>query len=225
MATPSITVQPCTHAAGQGAILHIMGKVRRPLADAERIAAAIVADFAPVCTRIEVAGSVRRGKDVVDDIELVVIPRDDPTGLFGDRTINALWAHLHASDAYHFLKGDNPDGRYYQLALSTHDDLQVDLFLAQPDNWGLTLLVRTGSAAFSTSILARWKKRQGIGREQPGALTDGSSTVPGGSSLPPRRTRCSRSWACGRWIRRAVGDPMNTKQVTINLALKSRGEG
>lgn len=183
MATPSITVQPCTHAAVQGAILQVMGKVRRPLADTERIAATIVADLAPVCMRIEVAGSVRRGKDVVGDIELVVIPRDEPTGLFGDRTTNALWTHLHVSDAYRFLQGDNPDGRYYQLALSTHDDLQVDLFLAQSDNWGLTLLVRTGSAAFSTSILARWKKIQGIGREQPGSV-DGRLVDRAGRVVP-----------------------------------------
>jgi len=160
-----------------------MGKVRRPLADTERIAATIVADLAPVCMRIEVAGSVRRGKDVVGDIELVVIPRYEPTGLFGDRTTNALWTHLHASDAYRFLKGDNPDGRYYQLALSTHDDLQVDLFLARPDNWGLTLLVRTGSAAFSTSILARWKKIQGIGWEQPGSV-DGRLVDRTGRAIP-----------------------------------------
>jgi hypothetical protein len=34
-----------------------------------------------------------------------------------------------------------------------HAGVQLDLFLAQPDNWGLTLLVRTGSAAFSTAML------------------------------------------------------------------------
>ncbi len=34
----------------------------------------------------------------------------------------------------------------------------------------LPLLVRTGSAAFSTAMLARWKRAQGIGREQPGSV-------------------------------------------------------
>ncbi len=58
-----------------------MGKVRRLLADAERIVAAIVAGLAPVCTRIQVAGSVRRRKDVVGDIELVAIPRYEPAGV------------------------------------------------------------------------------------------------------------------------------------------------
>ena len=74
------------------------------------------------------------------------------------------------ADAYRFTKGDHPAGRYYQLTLPKHTGLQLDLFLAQPDNWGLTLLVRTGSAAFSTALLARWKRRQGIGRDQPGSV-------------------------------------------------------
>src|SRR5436309_8123113 len=88
---------------------HLLGKRRvskteRPLPEAERIAAAIVADLAPSCARIQVAGSVRRHKEVVGDIELVAIPRYAPAGLFGDCTANLLWEHLHASDAYRFTK-------------------------------------------------------------------------------------------------------------------------
>jgi hypothetical protein len=71
-----------------------VSKTQRPLLDAERIAAAIVADLAPSCARIQVAGSVRRRKEVVGDIEVVVIPRDAPAGLFGDCTANLLWVHL-----------------------------------------------------------------------------------------------------------------------------------
>src|SRR5436190_14063617 len=85
-----------------------VSKTQRPLPDAERIAAAIVADLAPSCACIQVAGSVRRRKEVVGDIEIVAIPRYVPAGLFGDCTANLLWAHLHASDAYRFTKGDHP---------------------------------------------------------------------------------------------------------------------
>jgi len=48
--------------------------------------------------------------------------------------------------------------------------VQHDLFLAPPDNWGLTLLARTGSAVFSTAMLARCKRRHGLGRAQPGSV-------------------------------------------------------
>ena len=160
-----------------------MSTTHRPLAKAERIAAVIVADLAPFCDRIQVAGSVRRRKEVVGDIEFVAIPRYVPAGLFGDCTANLLWEHLHASDAYRFTKGDHPAGRYYQLALLRDAGVQLDLFLAQPDNWGLTLLVRTGSAAFSTALLARWKRRQGIGRAQPGSV-DGRLVTGDGRAVP-----------------------------------------
>jgi DNA polymerase/3'-5' exonuclease PolX len=60
-----------------------VGKTHRPLPDAERIVAAIVADLAPSCARIQVTGSVRRRKEVVGDIEMVAIPRYAPAGLFG----------------------------------------------------------------------------------------------------------------------------------------------
>ncbi len=148
-----------------------MSKVKRPLVEAERIAGLIVTDLAPYCDRISVAGSVRRRKSSeVGDLELVAIPARGAGGLFGDIATNLLWEHLHASERYRFTKGDNPDGRYYQLALVAYPDLQVDLFLAEADNWGLTLLVRTGSAEFSTAALARWKRRQGIGPEQAGSV-------------------------------------------------------
>jgi len=90
-----------------------MSKAQRPLAEAERVAAALVADLEPYCARIATAGSVRRRKVQVGDIELVAIPRYEPAGLFGDRAANRLWEHLHTSDAYRFTKGDHPDGRYY----------------------------------------------------------------------------------------------------------------
>src|SRR5437763_11180363 len=112
---------------------HLLGKRRvskteRTLAEAERIAAAIVADLAPSCARIQVAGSVRRRKELVGDIEIVAVPRHAPAGLFGDCTANLLWEHLRANDAYRFTKGDHAAGRYYQLALPMHAGLQVDLF-------------------------------------------------------------------------------------------------
>ena len=149
--------------------LRVVSKTQRPLPEAERIAAAIVADLAPCCDRIQVAGSVRRRTEVVGDIDVVAIPRYAPAGLFGDCTANLLWEHLHASDAYRFTKGDHPAGRYYQLALPRHAGVQLDLFLAQPDNRGLTLLVHTGSAAFSRAAStdaspgrpARYTKRGG----------------------------------------------------------------
>jgi hypothetical protein len=44
-------------------------------------------------------------------------------------------------------------------------------------------VVRTGSAAFSTARLARWKRRQGLGRAQPGSV-DGRLVTREGRVVP-----------------------------------------
>ncbi len=46
-----------------------MSKTARPLAEAEAIASAIVADLDPFCMRIATAGSIRRRKEMVGDEE------------------------------------------------------------------------------------------------------------------------------------------------------------
>ncbi|MCX6753734.1 MAG: hypothetical protein NTV03_01615, partial [Candidatus Nomurabacteria bacterium] len=55
---------------------------RYPLAEAMRIAEALLEELKPHCARIAVAGSVRRKKADCGDIELVAIPKPYGTGLF-----------------------------------------------------------------------------------------------------------------------------------------------
>ena len=45
------------------------------LAYAQQMAEALVELLAPACERIEIAGSVRRGKARPNDVEIVAIPR------------------------------------------------------------------------------------------------------------------------------------------------------
>jgi DNA polymerase/3'-5' exonuclease PolX len=60
---------------------------RIPLARAVSIAETTQAALAPHCERIAIAGSVRRRKAFVGDLELVCIPRQLATGLFGDALV------------------------------------------------------------------------------------------------------------------------------------------
>lgn len=50
-------------------------EIARRLADARHVAEALVRELAPACDRIEIAGSIRRQKPWVSDIELVAIPQ------------------------------------------------------------------------------------------------------------------------------------------------------
>src|SRR2546430_12519050 len=123
----------------------MMVKTAIPLAEATRIADAVVADLEPHCERVAIAGSLRRQKAEVGDLELVAIPKMVLGGLWGTEEQNALWTHLQTSGAYRFLKGNRSDARMHQLSLVVHAGVQLDLFLAQTDNWGWIYLLRTGS--------------------------------------------------------------------------------
>lgn len=55
---------------------------RVPYADALTIAELVVAQLAPHCERIQIAGSIRRKSRTVKDVEIVCIPKPYETGLF-----------------------------------------------------------------------------------------------------------------------------------------------
>lgn len=101
----------------------------------------------PFSRRIEIAGSVRRRRPAVKDIELVMIP--DPDKMFDLRYL------IKADPLWRNNKG-RIGGKYIQFARTPFSD-QLDLFFARPDNWGFVYAVRTGSADFSHKTLgARW---------------------------------------------------------------------
>jgi DNA polymerase/3'-5' exonuclease PolX len=103
----------------------------------------------PHCKRIEIAGSIRRKKAKVGDIELVAIPKPYDTGLFesGIATVVNQWQKV---------KGELPC-KYTQRILP--EGIKLDLFFAVPENWGLIFAIRTGSAEFSHKVLAtNWVK-------------------------------------------------------------------
>lgn len=115
-----------------------------------KIAQNIKDALAPHCERIEIAGSIRRKKNEVKDIEIVAIPKPYETGLFesGIATVVNQWQKV---------KGELPC-KYTQRLLP--EGIKLDLFFAQRDNWGLIFAIRTGSAEYSHKVLAtEWVKR------------------------------------------------------------------
>ena len=120
------------------------------LQKALNIAEKVKSLLAPHCTRIEIAGSIRRKKADVKDIEIVAIPKAYDTGLFesGIATVVNKWEKV---------KGELPC-KYTQRILP--DGIKLDLFFAERGNWGLIYAIRTGSAEYSHKVLAtEWVKR------------------------------------------------------------------
>lgn len=105
--------------------------------------------LAPHCERIEIAGSIRRKKSDVKDIEIVAIPKPFDTGLFesGIATVVNQWEKV---------KGELPC-KYTQRILP--EGIKLDLFFAERSNWGLIYAIRTGSVEYSHKVLATgWVK-------------------------------------------------------------------
>ena len=119
------------------------------LQKALKIAEEVLEQLRPHCERCEIAGSIRRRRAHVKDIEIVAIPKPYDVGLFesGIATVVNRWEKV---------KGELPR-KYTQRILP--EGIKLDLFFATPDNWGLIFAIRTGSAEFSHQVLAnRWVK-------------------------------------------------------------------
>ena len=115
----------------------------------------------PYCERVEIAGSVRRKKTEVHDIEIVVVPLIVETvDLFGSKIVEmdmleqVIEARLQAGDFT--LKKNGP--RFKQLELP--GGITVDLFIGRPPaQWGVIFALRTGPANFSHWLVTN--KRHG----------------------------------------------------------------
>ena len=137
---------------------------RVDLGSGRTIAAMVTNWLAPACERVEVAGSIRRGKADVGDIELVVIPKvtTEPDGMFGERTVNQLTERLDMIIAYGGRLASHPTdpkrGDRYSKVIHAPSGLQVDLFSATARTFGLILLIRTGPAAYSQRFVTDIRK-------------------------------------------------------------------
>lgn len=109
------------------------------LADAEAIAAKYIGLLAPVCSRLMVAGSIRRRKPEVGDIEICCIPNPDTVffPLLGK------------------VIKDGPRFKQYEL----EEGIKLDLFIVLPPaEWGVLYTIRTGPPEFSRKIVTQRNK-------------------------------------------------------------------
>jgi len=139
------------------------GEKKYPYATACKIALEILKQLKPHCERIEIAGSVRRKKAEVGDIELVIIPKPYSTGLFESGIATVL-------NKLEKVKGELPC-KYTQRILPS--GIKLDLFFAEEANWGLVYALRTGSADYSHKVLASGWVREGFKSEGGYLFRDG----------------------------------------------------
>jgi len=107
---------------------------------ADKLAAKIVAALAPYCERIEIAGSIRRRRPLVNDIDIVCLPKRGDYQTLRERVL------VHSR-----VVTEGPQTIITRLQNDVQLDLWIahqpkkDLFSTTPTNFGVLLLSRTGS--------------------------------------------------------------------------------
>lgn len=118
-------------------------KTKRPYDEALAIANDLLTLLRPACERIEIAGSLRRKKAEIGDIEVVAIPKTRAVkDLFDNEIARVSLVDLTLEDMAFTKNGD----KYKQFE---YGGMTVDLFLATPETWGVIYVIRTGNAEFS----------------------------------------------------------------------------
>jgi DNA polymerase/3'-5' exonuclease PolX len=141
-----------------------------PLQDAVPIAEKFLEFLTPHCHRIVVAGSIRRRKPFVKDIEILMVSRPssqaDPNDLFEHRVARpavaiALDELLKLGVITKRLSkiGNESWGPENKLAIHTKSGMPVDFFLVPERNWWNALVVRTGPKNSNKSIAAEALRR------------------------------------------------------------------
>lgn len=122
--------------------------------EAVKIVIEICIKIKGICEQLEVAGSVRRLKDDVKDIEVVAcIPKPFRTRLY------CIMDEL----CYH--KKGQADGKYMQW-YHKGTGIVIDLFLPAKDDFFRQLAIRTGSADFTRDKIATgWVKLGWVGTD------------------------------------------------------------
>lgn len=140
---------------------------------AQRIGEQIASELQPFCERIEIAGSIRRRSEFVNDIDIVALPKEGQREALRERCKRNT--HV-VTDGDQCLIVVLPPFTHHGSRIQ---DLQVDLWIARrpeadllqskPGNFGSLFLCRTGSKEHNIwlcqraeSLGLRWNPYAGV---------------------------------------------------------------
>jgi len=138
---------------------------------AEHIAWRIASELEPYCERIMVAGSIRRQRPNVNDVDLVVLPKAGQEDQLRDRCKrNARRIQADGPQTLVFYlpsKSAGPEGLQIDLWIAQRPT--GDLFQQTSTNFGTLLLCRTGSKEHNVMLCSHahtlglhWNPYQGL---------------------------------------------------------------
>ena len=166
--------------------VYLGGKGSWPLATAEQLAGELVDLLAMSCDRIAVAGSIRRRKEYVGDIELLCISKVGQAqgDLFRGATATAFDLDQRILDligagvfTYRLnRRGARNFGVWNKHLVHVATGIGVDVFSTTVKNWGMAFVVRTGSMEFNIKVMGRFKAL-GMQGHAYGGVSDGNGRM------------------------------------------------
>ena len=144
------TVENLRDAIERAGDLAASGEDRRtPIADAHAVAQRLRGALAELdqVERVEVAGSLRRYRETIGDVDLLVAAAEDAAPAI----MQAFRDQPVVADV--IASGDT------KTSIRTHDGLQVDLRVVAPDRFGAALVYFTGSKAHNIRLRQRALER------------------------------------------------------------------
>lgn len=139
-----------------------MSEKRYPWEQAYAVAATIAQALRPVCARAVIAGSLRRHKPAVGDVEILYVPimqeEPDPSNMFATRLVSLADGCIEGLERSSVLKrrlnslGHETFGPKNKLMQHVGTGIPVDLFAATEENWFNYLVCRTGPAELNARI-------------------------------------------------------------------------
>jgi DNA polymerase/3'-5' exonuclease PolX len=139
-------------------------KHRWPLNQILPVAHQLVGLLGPFCDRIAIAGSVRRTAPLVGDIEILAVPTAWPVGQSNLFALSPLDEHITNLRAHGILalrpnkKGVFTNGPLNKLLSHTPTGIPVDLFVTGAENWGMSLMVRTGPKDWNIRVMSELRR-------------------------------------------------------------------
>ena len=151
---------------------------RVPHEFAMQVAEDLKTRLSSACQKIEIAGSLRRGREYVKDIELLCVPEiQSMNDLFGDPVFHRdfleellealLWAdYMEGTTLVSgglLEKRSNSKGHFTYGPLNKYlihrpTGISVDIFMATLEYWGMSFVIRTGPADFNKAMMTRFKQ-------------------------------------------------------------------
>jgi DNA polymerase/3'-5' exonuclease PolX len=117
------------------------------LEKAKAIAVSIENQLRPFCSNIAIAGSIRRNKSWVNDIDIVAIPSNQGRFLYTLQQLGRIKVG---------------GGKIIRVDMKAKYGIDLDMYVATPETWATLLLIRTGSAGHNRKLCTLAKSKNMI---------------------------------------------------------------